>query len=309
MPTLNLSKEELIERSRLIRHDILISVNAAQSGHPGGPLSAADYHTALWMNYLNVDPKNPYWEERDRYLLSNGHCSALNFALMAHRGFFSRGYLLTFRSLNSRLQGHPSSVKLPGIEVGTGSLGQGLSVAHGMALGARMRGRPDILSFCNCGDGELQEGNIWEAVMHAGHRQTDNLILSVDWNNAQIDGYVENVKGVEPLVDKFEAFRWRVLVADGHNMDEIINAWEWAIDGTPRCGKGCGKPSVILFKTVMMKGCPSFENIPGWHGRPPKDDELMIMLSELGFKYTNVEEARVSLGEPIYDGYGAENGH
>jgi len=303
LSTLNLTEEELTQTARLVRHDILLMCNAAKSGHPGGPLSAADYLTALWMNYLDCEPKNPFWEGRDRFVLSNGHCSALNYALMAHRGYFSRGYLLTFRTLGTRLQGHPSKVKLPGVEVSTGSLGQGLSVAHGMALGARMRGVPERTVFCNCGDGELQEGNIWEAVMHAGHRETDNLVLSVDFNNAQIDGYVENVKGIEPLADKFEAFRWRVHIANGHDMSDIVKAWEWALEGTPKRGHPCGQPSVILFKTVMMEGTGEFENIPGWHGRPPKDDEVMKMLKALGFDYGSVEEARASLGEAVYDGY------
>lgn len=296
MPTLNLTVDELRERARTIRHDVLVAVNTAQSGHPGGPLSAADYLTALWMNYLNVDSKNPFWPERDRFVLSNGHCSALNYTLMAHRGFFNRGYLLTFRSLDSRLQGHPSRTSLPGIEVSSGSLGQGLSAAHGMALGARMRGQPQITAFCNCGDGELQEGNIWEAVMHAAHRRTDNLVCAVDWNNAQIDGYVENVKGIAPLPDKFQAFGWRVIEADGHDMDAVVTAWDLAVGGTPARGQGCGQPTVILFKTVMMKGTPTFENIPGWHGRPPKDDELMVMLKELGYNYNSPQDARAAMG-------------
>jgi transketolase len=308
MPTLNMPVDALRETARKIRHDVLVMVQLAASGHPGGPLSAADYLTALWMNYLNVDPADATWPERDRFMLSNGHCSAINYALMAHRGYFNRGYLLTFRHLNSRLQGHPSRATLPGIEVSTGSLGQGLSVSHGMALGARMRGKPNINVFCNCGDGELQEGNIWEAVMHAGHRKTDNLVLSVDWNNAQIDGYVENVKGIEPLPDKFKAFRWRVLVAGGHDMEEVVRTWDEALSGTPSRGKGCGQPTVILWKTVMMKGCPTFENVPGWHGRAPKEDELMVMLKELGYNYKSVDEARAAMGPGEYNGAGGKDG-
>ncbi len=304
MPTLNMNVDELRETARNIRHDVLVMVQLAASGHPGGPLSAADYLTALWMNYLNIDPADTSWPGRDRFIMSNGHCSSINYALMAHRGYFNRGYMLTFRHLNSRLQGHPSRTSLPGIEVSTGSLGQGLSVSHGMALGARMRGKPSINVFCNCGDGEIQEGNIWEAIMHAGHRKTDNLVLSVDWNNAQIDGYVENVKGIDPLADKFEAFRWRVLTANGHDMDVVVRTWDEALSGTPSRGKGCGKPTVILWKTVMMKGCPTFENIPGWHGRPPKEDELMVMLKELGYDYNSVDEARAAMGPREYSSAG-----
>ncbi len=309
MPTLNLSVEELREKARAIRHDVLVAIHTAKSGHPGGPLSAADYLTALWMNYLNCDPKNPFWPERDRFVLSNGHCSMLLYTLMSHRGLFSRGYLLTFRTVDSRLQGHPSKTSLPGVEVSSGSLGQGLSVAHGMALGARIRGTPERTVFCNCGDGELQEGNIWEAIMHAGHRKTDNLVVSADWNNAQIDGYVENVKNIAPLPEKFRDFGWRTIEADGHDMDDIVRAWNEAVAGTPSRGKGCGQPTAILFKTVMMHGCPTYENIPGWHGRPPKEDEVMHMLNELNYNYNTVDEARAAMGGfQEYDGYGDEDG-
>ena len=282
----------LEEMARTIRRDVIMMVNTAQSGHPGGPLSAADYLTALWFNFLNVDPNDPDWERRDRFVMSNGHCSALNYALLARRGFFNPSYLLTFRSTESLLQGHPNCVKLKGLEISTGSLGQGLSVAHGMALGLRKRGWDDMTVYCNCGDGELQEGNIWEAIMAAGHYRSDNLIVSVDFNNAQIDGYVEDVMGIEPLSGKFRTFDWRVLAADGHRMDDIVPVWQEAKRRT-------GKPTVILFKTEMMHGCPSFANQPGWHGRPPKDDEAQQMLKELGYD-EDLEDVRASYGEPVY---------
>ncbi len=291
MPTLNLSLDALKEMARTIRRDVIIMVNNAQSGHPGGPLSAADYLTALWFNFLNVAPHDPMMEQRDRFVMSNGHCSSINYALLARRGFFNPSYLLTFRTTDSLLQGHPNSTKLQGIEISTGSLGQGLSVAHGMALGIRLRGW-DSTVYCNCGDGELQEGNIWEAVMAAGHYKTDNLIVSVDFNNAQIDGHVEDVMGVEPLANKFRAFNWRVLEADGHKMEDIIPAWQEAKRRT-------GKPTVILFKTEMMHGCPTFADIPGWHGRPPKDDEAQLMLKELGYN-ESLEDARAGYGVPEY---------
>jgi transketolase len=292
LPTLNLSLGALKDLARTIRRDVILMVNTAQSGHPGGPLSAADYLTALWFNFLNVEPNDPSWERRDRFVLSNGHCSALNYALLARRGFFNPSYLLTFRSTDSLLQGHPNCVKLKGIEMSTGSLGQGLSVSHGMALGLRKRGWKDVTVYCNCGDGELQEGNIWEGIMAAGHYRSENLIVSVDFNNAQIDGFVENIMGVEPLAEKFHAFRWRVLEADGHRMEDIVPAWQEAKRRT-------GKPTVVLFKTEMMHGCPTFANDPSWHGRPPKDDEALIMLKELGFD-ENLEEARASYGEASY---------
>lgn len=271
-----------------IRRDVILMINHAQSGHPGGPLSAADYLTVLWFKYLRCDLQNPFGKQRDRFIMSNGHCSALNYALLARRGFFNLGYLLTFRTLHSRLLGHPSREKLPFIEVSTGSLGQGLSVAHGMALGARLRGWDDVTIYCNCGDGELQEGSCWEAITTAGHKRSENLVLTVDYNNAQIDGFVSDVKEMAPLADKLRAFNWRVIEADGHDFKAIDSAFSEAKMRT-------GKPTAMIFRTVMMKGCPSFENQPGWHGRPPKDDEARQMLRELGFD-DDLEKARTSMG-------------
>ncbi len=296
--TLDLSLDELREAARTIRKDVILMTNTAKSGHPGGPLSAADYTAALMMNYLRLRPQEPYWEDRDRFIISNGHCSALNFSLLSRRGFFSPGYLLTFRTTPSRLQGHPNHVKLPGIELGTGSLGQGLSAAHGMALGARLKGQSDVRVVCNIGDGEMQEGNIWEALMHAGHRGTDNLICSIDWNDAQIDGRVMDVKRVDPVDAKLAAFHWNVRWCDGHDMEEILAAWDWAFGNV-----GSGRPSAILFKTIMMKGAGGkYEDIPGWHGRPPKDDEALEMLASLGYDYKSLDEARAEYGERVYDG-------
>jgi len=292
LPTLNLSISALEEMARTIRRDVIVMVNTAQSGHPGGPLSAADYLTALWFNFLNVAPDDPDMLRRDRFVLSNGHCSALNYALLARRGFFNPSYLLTFRSTHSKLQGHPNCMKLKGLEISTGSLGQGLSAAHGMALGLRLRGWLEATVYCNCGDGELQEGSIWEAVMAAGHFKSENLIVSVDFNNAQIDGYVSDIMSIEPIAGKFRTFNWRVLEADGHRMEDIVAAWQEAKRRT-------GKPTVILFKTEMMHGCPTYANEPGWHGRPPKDDEAQVMLKELGY-IESLEEIRASYGGPVY---------
>jgi len=284
-----LYQKELRERARYVRRDVLLTITNAESGHPGGPLSMADYLTALFFQYLNIRPHKPGWEDRDRFVLSNGHASALLYSLMAGRGFFSRAELLTFRSTNSRLVGHPSSVMLPGVEISTGSLGQGLSVAQGMAMGLRLGGKAKPTVYCSCGDGELQEGSIWEAVMSAAHYDLDNLILTVDANNAQIDGFVKDVIGLEPLVDKFKAFGWFTIEADGHDMQSICKSYEFAQLRT-------GKPTVIIFRTTMMKGCPTYENIPGWHGRPPTPEECGIMLKELGFDET-YEEARQNLAE------------
>jgi len=296
--TLSLSVDELREMARTIRKDVILMTNTAKSGHPGGPLSAADYLAALVMNYLRVRPAEPYWEQRDRFIISNGHCSALNFSLLSRRGFFNPGYLLTFRTTPSRLQGHPNHVKLPGVEIGTGSLGQGLSVAHGMALGAKLASLDSARVVCNVGDGEMQEGNIWEAIMHAGHRQTDNLVMSIDWNDAQIDGRVREVKRLDPIDKKLDDFHWAYHWADGHDMEDIVAAWDWAFSET-----GKGKPVAVIFKTVMMKGVgEKYEDIPGWHGRPPKDDEALEMLKTLGYDYADLEMARAEYGEPVYDG-------
>ncbi len=301
--TLNLSVEALRELARTIRKDVIIQTATAASGHPGGPLSAADYSAALWANFLRLRPAQPYWPERDRYVLSNGHCSALMYSLLSRRGYFDPSYLLTFRTTPSRLQGHPNHVKLPGVEIGAGSLGQGLSVAHGMALGAKLAGDTDVRVVANVGDGEMQEGQIWEALMHAGHRGTDNLIVAIDWNDAQIDGRVADVKRVDPVDDKLAAFHFHVQWCDGHNMNDILSSWKWAWGNL-----GSGKPSAIIFKTIMMKGTGAkYEDIPGWHGRPPKGDEALEMLHELGYGYASMEEARAEYGQAKYTGAAPPN--
>ncbi|MCD6119885.1 transketolase [bacterium] len=293
MTALNWPKERIQEMAKTIRRDVLVGIFKAASGHPGGPLSAADYLTALWFRHLRLDPENPKWENRDRFIMSNGHCSMLNYALLARRGFFDPSYLMTFRTKDSRLQGHPNATELEGLEVNTGSLGQGLSVGVGMALGARFSKLDDVRVFVNVGDGELQEGQMWEAAMSAGHYKLDNLIVTVDYNDAQIDGHVKNVMRIDPLSDKLRAFHWDVVWADGHNIDSILIAFQGAIEAKN------GRPTAIIFKTLMMKGCPSYEDDPGWHGRPPKHDEVAIMLKELGFDETP-QEALASYGEPRF---------
>lgn len=295
---MQLSRSELSEMARTVRKDVLVMTSSAKSGHAGGPLSAADYAVALVFNYLRLRPKEPYWERRDRFVISNGHCSALNFSLLSRRGFFSPGYLPTFRSTPSRLQGHPNHVKLPGIEIGTGSLGQGLSVAHGMALGAKLNGWSEVRVVCNLGDGEMQEGNIWEAVMHAGHRCTDNLIVCIDYNDVQIDGRVHQIKRMDPLDDKLRAFHWDVRWADGHDMADVCQAWDWAFSRV-----GGGKPLAIIFKTVMMKGTgEKYENQAEWHGKPPSDEQALEMLHTLGYDYPDTAAVRAEYGDAVYDG-------
>jgi transketolase len=295
--TLNLSHDELREFARATRKDVVLMTNACKSGHVGGPFSMADYCSVLINNFLRVRPQDPFWEDRDRFIISNGHCSAMNYALLSRRGFFSPGYLLTFRSTPSRLQGHPNHIKLSGIEIGTGSLGQGLSVAHGMALGAKLKGQDEVRVVCNIGDGEMQEGQIWEAIAHAGHRGTDNLICAIDWNDAQIDGTVREVKRMDPVDAKLEAFHWNVRWCDGHDYDDITAAWQWAWDN-----RGSGQPSAIIFKTLMMKGCPSVEDDFHWHGKAPSDEDALRFLRELGYEYADLAEARAEYGPAVYDG-------
>lgn len=291
MPVLNLPHAELAEIARQIRKDVCVMTHVAKSGHAGGPLSAADYTTYLYWNVMNVDPADPAWPDRDRFIMSNGHCSALNYALLAHRGFFNRSYLLTFRSTPSRLQGHPNRLKVHGLEASTGSIGHGLSIGLGIALGLRLAKSPGRV-FVNVGDGEMQEGSIWEAIMAAGHYKADNLIMMVDWNDAQIDGKMTDVMNIEPIPEKLEAFHWHVISADGHDWMDIERAFTEA-----QAVKG--KPIALVFKTIMMQGVPSFADDFRWHGKPPNADELSIILRELGFNETPAE-AIASYGEVAY---------
>jgi transketolase len=292
---LNLSHSELLEFGRQVRKDAVLMTNCANSGHTGGPFSMADYMAPLICNYLRLRPHEPYWEDRDRFLVSNGHTSAGIYSLLCRRGYFSPGYLLTFRSTPSRLQGHPNHIKLPGIEIGTGSLGQGLSAAHGMALAQGLDGAKHRRTVCNVGDGEMGEGQIWEAIAHAGHRGTDNFIMSVDYNDIQIDGYVRDVKRLDPLPEKLRAFHWEVREADGHDMAEICSAWEWAWERK-------GKPSAIVFKTVMMHGVPDYEYLFKWHGQACNDEQALHCLKALGFEYESLEQAKAEYGDRAYDG-------
>jgi transketolase len=265
--------EELEEQARHVRRKIVEMVAAAGSGHPGGSLSAADIVTALYFNVMRIDPQRPDWPDRDRFVLSKGHAAPVLYAALAGRGYFPEEDLLALRKLGSPLQGHPDMKKLPGVEMSTGSLGQGLSAANGMALAARLDKR-DYRVFALLGDGESQEGQIWEAAMAAAHYGLDNVTAFLDHNKLQIDGCTLDVMCPEPLPDKWRAFGWDVQVINGHDIKEILNA-------VARAKEVKGKPQMIIAETVKGKGVSFMENEAGWHGVAPKPEELKRALAEL----------------------------
>jgi transketolase len=267
---------DLNEMSRQIRRDIINMLLISKTGHSGGPLGLADIFTALYFNKLKLLPEDPYNEERDYVFLSIGHVAPVWYATLARRGFCPLEELKTLRKVNGRLQGHPAPLKthgLPGVEIASGALGQGLSIAAGAAIGLKLSRKPNRV-YCICGDGELDEGQIWEAVMTAAHHNTDNLTVIVDRNHCQIDNRTENVMKLEPLADKWKAFGFEVFEIDGHNMNEILDA----IDKT---GKVKGKPSVIIAYTKMGRGVSFMEDNYKWHGVPPNDDQGKVALGEL----------------------------
>ena len=275
MTTFNYSIEQLKEKALIIRRNIITILANAGSGHPGGSLSVTDFGTALFFAEANFDPKNPKWEDRDWIFFSIGHVCPVIYSLMAEAGYFPRRDLLKFRQIDGHLQGHPSMNDTPGIEVSSGSLGQGLSIAVGVAMGLKMDKQEHRRVYCIMGDGEQQEGQIWEAAMSADHFKLDNLCAIVDYNQKQIDGNVDDVMKISPLDEKYRAFGWHVIEIDGHNMEEILSAFAEA-----RMTKG--KPTLILAHTVMGKGVSFMEDDHGWHGRPPKMNEAEIALKELG---------------------------
>ena len=264
----------LEETVREIRKDIVKMIGKAASGHPGGSLSSAEILTLLYFEQMNVDEKNPRKEDRDRFVLSKGHAAPVLYATLAAKGFFPRAELENLRQLGSMLQGHPDMNKVPGVDMSTGSLGQGISVAAGMALAGKMDNKSHKI-YALLGDGELQEGLVWEAAMAASHYQLNNLIAFVDNNNLQIDGAICEVMSPFPIDAKFEAFGWNVItVEDGHDFDELRTAVEAA-------KKSEDKPTVIICKTVKGK-CVSFmENNAGWHGKGPNAEEVKQALAEL----------------------------
>lgn len=256
-----------------IRKSIIQSTAAAKSGHPGGSLSIADLLTVLYFEKMKIDPANPKWEDRDRFVLSKGHSAPALYATLAERGYFDKKELWTLRKFASRLQGHPDMKKVPGVDMSTGSLGQGLSVANGMALAAKLD-QKEYTIYVALGDGELQEGQVWEAAMSANHYHLDNIIAFVDWNGLQIDGSNDEVMKVTPIDEKWKAFGWNVQMIDGHNMEEISAAIEKAKQRN-------GKPSVIIAKTVKGKGVSFMENKVAWHGTAPKPEQAEQALAEL----------------------------
>ena len=263
----------LKEKAKEIRKSIVSMITEAKSGHPGGSLSATDILTALYFSEMNVDPANPKMEGRDRFVLSKGHAAPAIYATLAEKGYLSKDELMTLRKFGSRLQGHPDMKKLPGIEISTGSLGQGLSVANGMALNAKMFDE-NYRTYVILGDGEVQEGQIWEAAMTAAHYKLDNLCAFLDSNNLQIDGNVSEIMGVEPLDKKWEAFGWNVIKIDGHDFEQILSAFDKA--------RECkGKPTMIIAKTIKGKGVSFMENVCGFHGVAPTLEELERALAEL----------------------------
>lgn len=268
------SAADIAPIARESRKWILKSIFEAGSGHPGGSLSAIDILTALYMKVMRHDPTNPLWPDRDRLVLSKGHSAPALYAILAMSGYIDKEELLTLRKLGSRLQGHPSMNKTPGIDISTGSLGQGLSIAVGMALGAKLD-RKDYRVYCLMGDGEIQEGQIWEAAMSAIHYKVDNLCAILDRNQLQIDGPTEKVMSIEPVFPKFKAFGWHVIEINGHDFKEILRALKEAETFK-------GKPTIIIANTVKGKGVSFMEGAVGFHGKPPTAEELEHGLSELG---------------------------
>jgi len=256
-----------------IRQDTIKSLVSAGSGHSGGPLGMADVFTALYFNILNHDPKNPAMEDRDRVVLSNGHIVPIRYATMANAGYFPREELLTLRKLGSKLQGHPCYIDMPALETSGGPLGQGLSIAIGMALAAKMNDKRYKI-FCLMSDGEHDEGQTWEAVMFAGKNKLNNVIAIMDRNNIQIDGYTEDIMPLEPIKDKYEAFNWHVIEVDGHNMRHII-------DAVNEAKAIYEKPTMIIAHTIPGKGVSYMENKYEWHGKPPTKEQGEIALKEL----------------------------
>jgi transketolase len=264
----------LTEHARQVRIDIVHMLHESGSGHPGGSLSATDLLVGLFFAKMNLDPQQPLWPQRDRFVLSKGHGAPAYYAVLAHLGFFPRQELMTLRKFDSCLQGHPDCRCTPGIEVCTGSLGQGLSLANGMALANRLDGNPARV-YVMLGDGELQEGQIWEAAMTAAHYKLDNLTALVDNNKLQIDGFVSEVMNIEPVAAKWLAFGWHAIEIDGHDMTAILRALDEAEQVK-------GRPTVIVAHTIKGKGVSIFENKAEYHGVTPTTAELAIALRDLG---------------------------
>ncbi len=268
-----ISKNELAKIACNVRMGIIEGTFNAKSGHPGGSLSIAEILTYLYFKEMNIDAQNPTMPERDRFVLSKGHAAPALYSVMAQKGYFPVDELKTLRKVDSRLQGHPSMKCLPGIDISSGSLGQGISAACGMALGAKLKGA-DFRVYSILGDGEIEEGQVWEAAMYAAAKKLDNLVAFVDNNNLQIDGTVEEVNSPYPIPEKFAAFGWNVIEIDGHSFDEI----ESALENARNCK---GKPTAIIAKTVKGKGVSFMENQVNWHGSAPNAEQYDTAMNEL----------------------------
>ncbi|WP_252229433.1 transketolase [Clostridium sp. ZBS15] len=268
-----MNKLELQKTAVEVRKGIVSSVHSAKAGHPGGSLSAADIFTYLYFEEMNIDPQKPKYENRDRFVLSKGHTAPALYATLALRGYFPVEDLLTLRHIGSYLQGHPDMKHIPGVDMSSGSLGQGLSATVGMALAGKMK-KKDYRVYCLCGDGEIQEGQIWEAAMFAGYRKLDNLCVIVDNNGLQIDGKVEEICSPYPIDQKFEAFNFHVININGNDFNEIKKAFDEAKETK-------GKPTAIIAHTVKGCGISFMENNVGWHGKAPNDEEYKMAMKEL----------------------------
>ncbi len=266
--------KELEKIANEIRIGIVKEVYSGKSGHPGGSLSCADILTVLYFNQMNIDSKDPKSNARDRFVLSKGHASPALYSTLASRGYFDKEELVTFRGIDSILQGHPDMKHIPGVDMSTGSLGQGLSCANGMAMASKLN-KDGNRVYCLVGDGEIEEGQIWEAAMSASHYQLDNLCVIVDNNNLQIDGSIEEVMSSYPIDAKFKSFGFHVINVDGHNIQELMNACNEA-----KTIKG--KPTAIIAKTIKGKGVSFMENQVGWHGKAPNEEQYEIAIKELG---------------------------
>lgn len=264
---------KLKEVAKNVRIDVIEALAAAKSGHPGGSLSVTDILTVLYFDKMNIDPKNPKMEDRDRLVLSKGHVAPALYSVLAERGYFPKENLVKLRKFGSMLQGHPDMKSTPGIDMSTGSLGQGLSAANGMALAAKLD-KKDYKVYVILGDGEVQEGQIWEAAMSAAHYKLDNVIAILDFNGLQIDGSNEEVMNINPIGEKFSAFGWNVIRIDGHNLESIGNAVDEA-----KTVKG--KPTIIIAKTIKGKGVSFMENNVSWHGTAPNEEQRKMAIEEL----------------------------
>lgn len=268
-----MNEQMLKERAKEIRKDIVTMIGQAKSGHPGGSLSATEIVTYLYFEELRIDPANPRWDDRDRFILSKGHAAPVLYAALARRGFFSTEELSTLRKIGSHLQGHPDMKKVPGVDMSTGSLGTGFSAATGIAMACKLD-KKDNYVYALLGDGELQEGQVWEAAMSAAHYKLDNLIAFLDNNGLQIDGNIDDVLSPNPIDAKFAAFGWQVLVIDGHDFKQIADAVAAA-----KAEKG--RPTMIVAKTVKGKGVSYMENQAGWHGSAPNEEQVAQAMAEL----------------------------